>query len=440
MGDARKAALTALEKCRRADAWSDAVLGAVMDAEQLTGRDRGLAAALSYGVMQNRTLLDHEIAKFSTVKTGKIEPKVLDILRISVYQILFMDKIPASAAVNEAVRLTKELGYTRAAGFVNAVLRKVAADGDALTVAADSTAEKMSIRWSHPLWLVEYLVSAIGAEETEQFLRCDNAPVPVTAQVNTLKCTADELISALAAEGVTAEKHPWLPDCLTLQNAGGIAALDAFKQGLFYVQDAAAKTAVSAAAPQPGMKILDVCAAPGGKSFAAAILSGGGSEITACDIHENKLKRIRSGAARLGLTDIGTTACDGRVNRPEWNGKFDLVIADVPCSGLGVIRKKPDIRWKDPAEFAGLPAIQLAILRNAARYVAPGGTLLYSTCTVRSEENSDVVSAFLAENGDFLAENFTAPDGTVSVGGMLQLWPPRNGTDGFFVAKLRRNQ
>jgi len=438
MGDARKAALSALEKCRRQGAWSDAVLGSVMEEQRLDGRDRGLASALCYGVLQNRTLLDAYLAEASAVKLTKVEPKVLDILRISAYQLLMMDKIPDSAAVNEAVRLTKALGFSRASGYVNAVLRRIAA-GDVKLTLRGTAAERLSVEYSHPKWLVEYLLAKLGEEETVGFLRCDNAPAALTLQVNTLKTDAAALKAALSAAGLEAEDHPFLPDCLTLGSAGNLAALPPFREGHFYVQDAAAKLSVMAAEPKAGMKILDVCAAPGGKSFAAAVLSGGTAEITACDLHENKLKRIRESGLRLGLDRIRTEACDGRVNRPEWNGAFDLVITDVPCSGLGVIRKKPDIRWKDPAEFEGLPAIQLAILKNAANYVAPGGTLLYSTCTVRQEENGDVVSAFLAENAGFTPEDFSAGDGSVSTNGCLQLWPQRSGTDGFFIAKLRKN-
>ena len=210
-----------------------------------------------------------------------------------------------------------------------------------------------------------------------------------------------------------------------------------FRSGCFYVQDAAAKIAVLAAAPQRGMRILDVCAAPGGKTFAAAIASGG-AEIIACDLHEKKLQRIRVGAERLGLDDITTMAMDARTHRPEFAERFDLVITDVPCSGLGVIRKKPDIRYKDPGALAALPEVQLAILRNVSAYVKPGGTLLYSTCTVLPEENGGIVKAFLEEKHEFRIEDFALPGGSRSSGGMLQLWPQRHGTDGFFIAKMRK--
>ena len=436
MGDARRAALTALEKCRRADAWSDAVLGSVMDAAKLEGRDRGLAAALCYGVLQNRIYLDYVIGAASSVKLPKIEPKVLDLLRISAYQILMMDRIPDSAAVNEAVKLCRALGYARAAGYVNAVLRAIASRPVPLPM--DLSPETLALRWSHPVWLVEQLVERFGPLETEELLRCHNGAVPITLQVNTLRADADTLLAELTAQALSVRKHPFLPDCLLL-DSGNVAALAAFQRGDFYVQDAAAKLAVLAAAPAAGQRILDVCAAPGGKSFAAAIAAGNGA-VLSCDLHENKLKRIREGAARLGLTGVETQALDARSFRPEYEAHFDLVIADVPCSGLGVIRKKPDIRYKDPAEFAGLPAIQRAILDNVSRYVAPGGTLLYSTCTIRPEENESVVQAFLAEHDDFEAENFMLPGELKSDGGMLQFWPHRHGTDGFFAAKMRKHK
>ena len=436
MADARNAALVALEKCRRADAWSDAVLGSVMDREGLDGRDRAFATVLCYGVLQNLLLLDHLIESVSSVPFRRIEPKVLDILRLSAYQILLLDRVPAAAAVSEGVRLCRSCGVPRAAGFVNAVLRKIA--GGAAELPAGSSPEALSLRFSHPLWLVELYIARLGAEETEALLQIQNSAAPVTLQVNTLRTETAILCSDLQSAGLDAVPHPYLADCLLLQRGGNLRRLTAFRNGLFYVQDAAAKMAVIAADPKPGMKILDVCAAPGGKSFAAAIL-GKDVSILSCDIHENKLRRIREGSERLGITQITAAAYDARSFQPEMEAGFDLVIADVPCSGLGVIRKKPDIRYKDPADFSRFPEIQRAILQNVSRYVALGGILLYSTCTVRREENEDVVTAFLEGNAEFAAEGFELPHiGRVS-NGMMQLWPHRHETDGFFIAKLRRS-
>ena len=439
MPDARLAALTFLEKCRRADAWSDAVLGSVMDSHQLQGRDRGLCTAICYGVMQNRILLDKAIAAFSSVKVNKLEPKVLDILRISAYQLLFMDRIPASAAVNEGVKLTKKLGYTRASGLVNAVLRKIGGNKEAmLSPTGGSAAESLSLRWSHPIGLVEYFISRMGEVETERLLSCHNGEVPLTLQVNTVKTTRESLLERFCESGVAAEAHPYLENGILLKGSGAVSALPGFAGGEFYVQDPAAFLAVAASEPKAGERVLDVCSAPGGKSFAAYVLSGGKVDITSCDLHENKLKRIREGAERLGIKSLRTIAADARQFIPEFENGFDLVIADVPCSGLGVIRKKPDIRYKDMADFEALPAIQLDILKNVSRYVAPGGRLLYSTCTVREEENREVADAFLAQNSGFERENFSLPGVGDSENGMMQLWPHRHGTDGFFIAKLRR--
>lgn len=440
MPDARLSALTALEKCRRADAWSDAVLGSVMDSARLEGRERALCTAICYGVMQNRLLLDKAIGAYSSVKVNKLEPKVLDLLRVSAYQILFMDRIPDAAAVNEGVKICKKLGYARASGLVNAVLRKIAANKEtALAPIGTTAAETLSLRYSHPMALVEYFIKTLGEAETEQLLACHNASVPVTVQVNTLKTDAETLLAELCGQGIEAKRHDYLADCLVLNGAGAMTAIKQFREGHFYVQDAAAKMAVMAAAPKAGDKVLDVCSAPGGKSFAAAVISGG-AEIVSCDIHENKLKRIREGAERLEIKALSTFAADARENKAQWNEAFDVVIADVPCSGLGVIRKKPDIRYKDLTAFEALPHIQLDILKNVSRYVKPGGTLLYSTCTVRKQENADTVVAFLQANDCFVPENFTLPGLGESVDGMMQLWPHRHGIDGFFIAKLRRTK
>ena len=434
MADGRKAALTLLEKCRRAGAWSDAVLGSVLDAEGLEGSERAFAAAICYGVLQNRLLLDHVIGQCATMPIKKMEPKVLDILRISAYQLMFMDKVPAAAAVDSAVKLCKALGYARASGFVNAVSRRIAEGVYSIPEGMDPAS--ISLRYSHPEWLCTRLSALLGADEAAEFCRIDNAPVPITLQTNTLRTDTATLLSALLAQGLDAKQHPFVPDCLLL-SGGSVAALPEFRRGEFYVQDAAAKCSVLAAAPEKDWRILDVCAAPGGKSFAAAIASGG-AEITACDLHEKKLERIRQGARRLGIESITARAMDARQPCPEFAGQFDLVIADVPCSGLGVIRKKPDIRYKAPEDLAGLPDIQSAILRNVSAYVRPGGTLLYSTCTVLPEENSGVVTAFLKDAPAFAPEDFTLPDGSRSEGGMLQLWPQRHGTDGFFIAKMKK--
>ena len=432
--NARLAALTALERCRRSGAWSSAALDAAITKYELDPRSAALASNIFLGVTQNVTLLDHCIGKYCTTKS-KIEPKVRDILRCAVYQIAFMDKIPVNAAVNEAVEQCKKLGYSRASGFVNAVLRKISSSREAaLNVDNKGTAEYLSVRYSHPLWLCEYMVKHHGYDFAESFFAENNREPQTTVQVNTLKTTAEELLAKLNKNGADAKMHPWLADCLVVK--GNVTALKGFDEGLFYVQDPAARSAVTVAELKPGMKVLDACAAPGGKSFAAAIDMRNTGSIMSCDLHEKKLSLIKTGAKRLGIDIIGTQARDAR---SPLGGKFDVIIADVPCSGYGVIRKKPDIRFKPEAERLSLSDIQYAILDNMSKALEPSGTLIYSTCTVFREENEDVVSRFLVEHSDYETVHFTLPNGKTA-DGMYTFWPHIDGTDGFFVCKLRRKQ
>ena len=240
---------------------------------------------------------------------------------------------------------------------------------------------------------------------------------------------------------MTVTAHPWLPDCLVLTGTGDLTQGRAWQTGMFYPQDPAARLAVLAAGLLPGNKVLDACAAPGGKSFAAAMTMGDQGELYACDLHAHKKALIEAGAARLGLGSITAQVLDARKPRKGWEGTFDTVLADVPCSGLGVIRKKPEIRYKPQEELAGLPALQGEILDNVAHYVKPGGVLLYSTCTLRPQENEAVVRAFLASHGGFSLEGFRLPGPMgEQPEGVCTLWPQRLGTDGFFLAKFRRRE
>ena len=428
---AREAALQALERCRRGGAWSDAVLDGIVRAAGLDRRDTALAVRLCYGVQQNAALCDFYIDAYSSVRTRRMEPKLLDILRLSVYSMLFLSRIPDRAAVSEAVALTKAAGLQRAAGLTNAVLRRVAENREKLPEPpGKGTAQYLAVRYSHPVWLAAEYVAQLGYAGAEAALAANNTVPPITAQVNTLKTDAEILL----ARG--AQPHPWLPDCVLLPGGG----LDTVAEGLAYVQDAAARLAVMAAAPEPGMSVLDACAAPGGKSFAAGILMQNRGMILSCDLHEKKLRRVSEGARRLGLDILRTRTLDARKAGEMLEERFDLVLADVPCSGLGVIRKKPDIRYKPEAELAGLPDIQLDILRGLAPCVRPGGVLLYSTCTTRERENAGVCAAFLAEHTEFAPEPFTLPEPAgAAETGMLSLWPHIHGTDGFFLCKLRKS-
>ena len=433
---ARDTALSVLSACRKAGAWSDGALRQALRRDGLDRRDAALATQLCFGVLQNRMLLDHWIDRFSR---GKLQPVVRDILRIAVYQIMLMDRIPPSAAVNEAVEQVKRRGRPKAAGLVNAVLRKFVVNRqDMPTLPEGSPAERLSVRYSHPKWLVQRILVQLGEEETEAFLRCNNEIIPTTIQTNHLKATDEQLEKELHLAGVNVERHPWLPGCFLVSGTGDLERLDAFSQGHFLVQDAAARLVALAAQPAPGSRILDVCAAPGGKSFDLAIDMGDRGDILACDVHPHKLQLMERSAARLGITCVRTALADGSEAHVSWQGQADLVVADVPCSGLGIIRKKPDIRYKDPKELERLPEIQRAILENAAAYVRPGGTLIYSTCTVLRSENEDVTDGFLSHHPDFVREAFSLPQPIGTVGGQITLWPQRLGTDGFYICKMRR--
>ena len=335
---AREAALDVLAACRRNGAWIDGALKQVLKRDGLSGRDAAFASRIAYGVMQSRIYLARCLARCLTQRPEKLEPLLLDILRVGAYQILLMDKVPVNAAVNEAVEMAKAHKLSRAAGLVNAVLRNVDRKRGEPLAFADEL-EALSVQTSHPRALVERMVGLLGAEEAEAFLRADNEPVPTTIQTNTLKTTAKRLRASLEDEGVTVEPHPWLADCFTVSGAGDLEGLRAWREGWFTVQDAAAKLTALAAAPEAGSFVIDTCAAPGGKSFAMAMCMEGKGHILSCDMEEHKLRLMEAGAERLGSECMEVRLADGRVCDEALAEKADGVVCDVPCSGLGIIRK-----------------------------------------------------------------------------------------------------
>ena len=413
----RRTALEALERFRRDGAWSGQVLAALVRKNALDGRDGALAARLFYGTMQNLYLCDFYISLYAR---GKLEPKVRDILRLGVYQIVFMDRIPVSAAVSEAVSLCRGMGYARAARLVNAVLRRIGENRKRLPEPEGAgTAAYLSVKYSHPAWMCEELIAQYGYDAAEAILRADNEPTPVYIQANTLVCTAAELEKSLGAAPVEG-----VPDCLRLADAGDFTRTEEFLRGAFYVQDPAAKMAVVCAGLAPGMRVLDACAAPGGKSFAAAIAMGNRGEVVSRDISDSKLNLVMDGADRMGLSVIRCEAKDARDTGRD--GCFDAVFADLPCSGLGVIRKKPDIRYREKKELDALPALQEELLSAVSGAVKPGGVLVYSTCTWRERENEGVSGTFLQAHPEFkktLERTFRTD---------------LDGTDGFYICRMER--
>ncbi|MDR2421040.1 MAG: 16S rRNA (cytosine(967)-C(5))-methyltransferase RsmB [Oscillospiraceae bacterium] len=419
---AREAARSALREYRRGAELKAAVekrLTALSDA-----RERALAKQIAYGTARNTALCDYYIASASKLGLSRLAPPILDILRAAVYQMAFLGKTPAFAVVNEAAEAARRAAGARAAGFVNAVLRRLAGDGFP-EVRAESAAERLAILYSHPVRLVRELTAQLGEERAEAELEANNKEPPVYARANTLKITGEGLLARLRGEGIDA-RPGGQPAIIELHGAGEVASLGAFREGLFFAQDPSSARAALALGAGPGDIVVDACAAPGGKSFAAAMDMENKGRIIAFDT-PGRTRFISDGARRLGIDIIETRARDAAEPIPELEGKADAVIADVPCSGFGVIRKKPDIRFKTDADTAGLPEAQLGILLACSSYVKPGGTLVYSTCTWMRRENDGVVEAFSELRG-----------GAFELEGKTSLYAHSDGGDGFFYAVFRR--
>ncbi|MBR3556437.1 MAG: 16S rRNA (cytosine(967)-C(5))-methyltransferase RsmB [Oscillospiraceae bacterium] len=431
---AREAAVRALLACEKRGAWSDAYLNGLFDRESPDRREAALAYRICAGVLQNREACDFYLRPY--IK-GKLQSGVRAILGSAVYQIAYMDRIPVSAAVNEAVELTKRLENPGAAGLVNAVLRRLT-EGELPQLPRGDDPESLSVRFSHPQPWTEYFLKLLGPEKTKAMLTLNNQPSPISFRVNRRKASAEEAAEALKRDGLEI-RAAVMDNFFLVENAGDVTSLRAFREGLVIVQDPAAALPVYAAGVKPGMRVLDCCAAPGGKSFLLAEQMENRGSILSCDLHGNKLRRIEEGAQRLGIGIIETCAADASRPLGAMLERFDLVLADVPCSGLGVIRKKPEIRYKTMEQVSPLPKTQMAILEGAASCLKSGGTLVYSTCTLLREENEGVTDAFLARHPEFQREPFRLPGpfGNVEEG-QRTIWPFEYETDGFYLCRMRK--
>lgn len=432
----REIALQALLEFRKSGAWPDLYLKNKLN--DVSRAQAALATNITYGVLQKQSLLDYYISCFSSVKLPKITPIVLDAMRMAVYQILFLDKIPDSAAVNEAVDLIKKHGQSKASGFANGVLRTIVRQKDNLPEVKGKTfTETLAIRYSHPVWLVRRLIKMLGGDEAEALLRANNEPVRPVIRVNTLKTTSAAF--ADAAKGLTGnslEAVEGLSDGYYADDLAELLKSDLFADGHFYVQDAASQYAVHTLAPQPGDRVLDICAAPGGKSILAAQLMEDKGTLISNDLYEHKAALIRANAEKYGIHILQESCKDSCLYNPDFEQSFDKIICDVPCSGLGIIRKKPDIRFKEEGPLADLLPIQKKILDNAASYLKPGGTMIYTTCTILPEENERMLKNFLKTHEDFHLCSFDIRGEKID--GYITLYPHRHGTDGFFISKLER--
>ena len=395
------------------------------------------------GVLKRRLTLDCLISQFSNVKLEKISVWIINILRLGIYQLLYLSRVPASASVNESVKLAVKFGHRASANYVNAVLRNIDRSRSEFKFPDEKDAVKyLSVKYSYPEWLSERWISAYGREFAEGLMQAGNDKPAYIIRINTLRTGKDELMKRLYEKGFNVKPGKYLDDTLCVENPAGIMKTDEYREGLFIVQDESSMLPVRVLEPRPGQLLMDVCSAPGGKAaYAAALMNNEGSVI-ARDIYENKLGLIRKTSQRLGLNIIEERAADAAVTDPEYKGKADRVLADVPCTGFGIIRRKPDIKWaRKQEDIHELSMLQKSILNASAEYLKPGGVIVYSTCTFGEEENEAIIDEFINENPDFELVDFNEllPEGLeCSRIGMLQLYPNVHGTDGFFISKLRR--
>lgn len=427
MMTARETALVTLKKCLRSGQYSNIALDNALTKSDLKDSDRALAAALFYGVIEKKITLDFYISRLSSRPLDEIDEDIVTILRLGIYQLAFLDRIPDHAAINETVSLAP----SKKRGFVNAVLRSYLREKGKIELPTDKT-EYLSVKYSVCRELAEKFTSAYGYERAERILAGFSHAGGTTLRVNTVKTTVEEL-----AEKLSAEKTRLSPYGLYIK--GQISELYGFEEGFFYVQDEASQIAAASLGAREGETVIDVCSCPGSKTFGAAMDMKNVGKIYSFDLHANKLSLVESSAKRLGIDIIETEARDARKPREELIGKADRVVCDVPCSGFGVLGKKPELRYKDPAVSGGLPSIQYDILTASSAYLKVGGTLVYSTCTVFSEENEDNVNKFLTSHPEFSLVPFEV--GKIKCeSGMMTFLPDEYATDGFFVAKMVKNK
>jgi len=436
--NAREAAFGVLLKMERDGAYSNLALDGALKSASLSAEDSALAAAIVYTATERRLTIDYNLSLYLTQPLKKLRPEVLTALRAGCAQIFFMDRIPASAAVNESVKLVKRADSAYAAGLVNAVLRKAARNGPRLPKRENGETTFLSVKYSCPEWLVKMWSEAYGAENAEGIMAASLEQRASALRVNTLKTTPQELTARLRAEGVETARYELLPNVLLAESLGAAEKLRAFSEGLFHVQDVASGLCCMALGACPGETVMDVCAAPGGKSFTIAQEMRGEGFVKAFDLHANRVGLIESGAARLGIGNIRAEVRDA-ARFDESVEKTDRILCDVPCSGFGVIDKKPEIRYKTPQDIDKLPDLQYLILCVAAKYLKTGGRLVYSTCTLNPAENEDVCERFLNEHPDFKAVPVLKDVPHYGSGqGFVTLMPHVTKSDGFFIAAFTR--
>lgn len=442
MDKARETAVRILSEVHTEGAYANVALAKALRGQKLSEQDRRFVTELVYGTVKAGGTLDWILSRYAKNPIKKMHPAVREILRLGLYQLFYLDKVPASAVCNTSVELAKKLAPRRLSGFVNAVLRTAVREPQRVAFPREKQDVYLALESEHPLWLVRHWIKTLGLEETRALTAFDNTQAPLCLRANTLRTTRDSLLRELEEGGAVCAPSAWAPEGIVVKRHGALDAMKPLQDGLAQVQDESSMLVAQVLDPRPGEFLIDCCAAPGGKSTHIAQKMQNQGRILAGDIYDHKIARIEENAKRLGITILETEKIDAREIGAAYEAMADRVLVDAPCSGLGVLRRKPDARWrKDAGELRALPALQVAILESAARAVKPDGILVYSTCTIEQAENRDVVRAFLAKHPEFYIERagafLPAPHGHESED-MVQLYPQRDGTDGFFIARMHK--
>jgi 16S rRNA (cytosine967-C5)-methyltransferase len=441
---AREAALRALVRVEEDGAYLNLVLPSLL--QNAPPAERALAVQISTGTLQRLNTIDWVINLFSRRNLDTYTPWLRNLLRLSVYQIMYLDRVPHYALVDEAVRLARRFGHRGVAGLANALLRRIAAESTSLPW-PDSTVERseyLSLKHSQPLWLVNRLVSRLGLAEAESWCLASNQKPLISIRPNLLRTDSTALIEKLQSEGLEASVSPVVPAMLRLTEGASPAAAKSFREGLFTIQGESSALVAPLLAPRPGDLVIDLCSAPGGKTTHLAELIGDSGRVYACDLHQSRLQLVEKAANRLGLQNITTVTVDGRNPGAQNLPPADAILVDAPCSGLGVIRRLPEIKWRrNEEDLLRMQTLQIELLTSAARLLKPGGKLLYSVCTTEPEETEAVAAAFNMVHQQFIAEELVSRlplslQSDQDSSETIKLWPQRHDLDGYFIALWRK--
>jgi 16S rRNA (cytosine967-C5)-methyltransferase len=443
---ARALAVKVLSAVEQDGAYSNLELNRRLKEAELSAADAGLATELVYGTIARRNTIDYYLERFVAKGVVKLQPWVRSLLRISVYQIIYLDRIPEHAVVSEAVNLAKKLGHQGISGMVNGVLRNMIRNREQLHIPSHlPAAERISLEHSHPLWMVERWIRQYGEATTEAICRANNEPPAVSVRVNTTMTTREKMMEEMVRSGAVVEASRLSPDGILVRSGGNMALTSWYRDGLFSVQDESSMLVAEAVAPEEGQRVLDCCAAPGGKTAHMAEKMQDRGHIIANDVHAHKCELILEQAERLGLGCIDAVTGDALdLNKRYPEASFDRILLDAPCSGLGVIRRKPDVKWsKSASDIKDISSLQRELLDCVAPLLKPGGILVYSTCTIESAENEDMVADFLSRHPEYQAmetSNWSQPETSSwqAVNGGVQVLPQYAHSDGFYIARLTR--